>query len=92
MFDNEYIPVSYAGGMEIGIHQSCDWLASQFVAGNVAVIANSFCSRNRRHDQSQLNANAGEPEFTELHYDRSGWGGRLQEHQSASMNVVELSH
>lgn len=92
MFDNEYIPVSYDGGMEIGIHQSCDWLASEFVAGNVAVIANSFCSRNRRHDQSQLNANVGEPEFNELHYDRSGWGGRLQDLQPEGMNIVELSH
>jgi len=92
MFDNEYIPVSYSGGMEIGIHKSCDWLASEFALGNVAVVANSFCSRNRRHDQSQLNANAGDPEFNELHYDRSGWGGRLQEQQAASKNVVELSH
>jgi uncharacterized protein (DUF1501 family) len=92
MFDNEYIPVSFNGGMEFGIHNSCDWLASQFGAGNVAVIANSFCSRNRRHDQSQLNANVGDPGFNELLYDRSGWGGRLQEQQSAGMNVVELSH
>lgn len=96
MFDNEYIPVVYDDGvnstMEIGIHKSCDWLAGQFEAGNVAIIANSFCSRNRRHDQSQLNANVGEPEFDQLIYDRSGWGGRLQEQQAQGMNLVELSH
>lgn len=92
MFNNEYLPVSYAGGLEFGIYKGCGWLASEFMAGNVAVIANSFCSRNRRHDQSQLNANAGEPEFDRLHYDRSGWGGRLLEQQAAEMNVVELSH
>lgn len=92
MFANEYLPVSYGGGLEFGVYKGCGWLASQFTAGNVAIIANSFCSRNRRHDQSQLNANAGEPEFDQLHYDRSGWGGRLQEQQVASMSVVELSH
>lgn len=92
MFLEEYLPVSFAGGLEFGIHKSCDWLAGEFTAGNVAVIANSFCSRNRRHDQSQLNANAGEPEFDRLLYDRSGWGGRLLEQQGAGMNVVELSH
>jgi uncharacterized protein (DUF1501 family) len=92
MFANEYLPVSYAGGMEFGIYKGCDWLAQKFTEGKVAIIANSFCSRNRRHDQSQLNANAGEPEFNELLYDRSGWGGRLQEYQAAGMSLVELSH
>jgi len=92
MFANEYTPVSYDGGLEFGVYNGCGWLASQFSAGNVAIIANSVCSRNRRHDQSQLNANAGEPEFGKLHYDRSGWGGRLQEQQAPGMNVVELSH
>jgi uncharacterized protein (DUF1501 family) len=92
MFANEYQLVSYASGPEFGIYKGCNWLAKEFTAGNVAVIANSFCSRNRRHDQSQLNANVGEPEFDLLYYDRSGWGGRLQEQQSAGMNVVELSH
>ena len=76
MFANEYLPVSYNGGMEFGIYKGCDWLAQKFTEGKVAIIANSFCSTNRRHDQSQLNANAGEPEFNELLYDRSGWGGR----------------
>jgi uncharacterized protein (DUF1501 family) len=92
MFANEYLPVSYNGGLEFGIYKGCDWLAEKFSQGHVAVIANSFCSRNRRHDQSQLNANAGDPEFGELVYDRSGWGGRLLEQQAAGMSVVELSH
>lgn len=92
MFANEYLRVSYAGGLEFGVYKQCGWLANEFNAGNVAIIANSYCSRNRRHDQSQLNANVGEPEFNELIYDRSGWGGRLQEQQSANRNVVELSH
>ena len=92
MFANEYLPVSFGGGLEFGIFNRCGWLASQFQAGNVAIIANSFCSRNRRHDQSQLNANVGEPEFDLLYYYRSGWGGRLQEQQASSLNLVELSH
>ena len=92
MFVNEYTLVSYAGGLEFGIYSRCGWLASQFVAGHVAIIANSYCSRNRRHDQSQLNVNVGEPEFDRLLYDRNGWGGRLQEQQAASRHVVELSH
>lgn len=92
MFANEYMPVSYNGGLEFGVYKDCDWLASQFTSGNVAIIANSFCSRNRRHDQSQLNANVGEPEFDQLIYDRSGWGGRLLEQQAGNKNVVELSH
>jgi len=92
MFANEYVPVSHAGGLEFGVYKGCDWLASQFVAGNVAIVANSFCSRNRRHDQSQLNANAGDPEYDQLIYDRSGWGGRLQEQQAGTMSLVELSH
>jgi uncharacterized protein (DUF1501 family) len=58
----------------------------------VAVIANSFCSKNRRHDQSQLNANAGEPVFNDLLYDRDGWGGRLIEQLPGPANTVELSH
>ena len=45
-----------------GIHKSCGWLKDQFNLGNVAVVANAFCSLNRRHDQSQLNANV------------AGWG------------------
>jgi len=92
MFDDNYTLVTDPGGFQFGIYNGCGWLASQFTAGNVAIIANSFCSRNRRHDQSQLNANAGEPEFDQLLYDRSGWGGRLQEQQAGNTNVVELSH
>jgi uncharacterized protein (DUF1501 family) len=103
MFVNEYtevawvppgveVPNAIACGSGFGIYKGCDWLINQYNLGNVAIIANSFCSKNRRHDQSQLNANVGEPGFNELIYDRSGWGGRLQEQQATSLNVVELSH
>jgi uncharacterized protein (DUF1501 family) len=87
MFALEYVVPS---GQNFGIHKSCGWLATQFEEGNVAVIANAYCSRNRRHDQSILNADAGEPEFDELVFDRDGWGGRLVEEIGAGSNAVEL--
>jgi uncharacterized protein (DUF1501 family) len=91
MFNNEYLLTSY-NGFDFGIYKRCGWLKSEFDAGRVAIIANSFCSKNRRHDQSQLNANVGEPVFGELHYDRDGWGGRLVENLQGATNTVELSH
>ena len=92
MFTNEYDPVTDPlSGLEFGIHKSCGWLTQEFVNGRVAVVANSVCSKNRRHDQSQLNANLGEPGFNDLYYNRSGWGGRLVEQMGAS-NTVEVSH
>lgn len=93
-FELEYDEVEdSATGLRFGIHNKCGWLRDQFESGNVAIIANSFCSRNRRHDQSQLNANAGEPEYDNLIYDRDGWGGRLlSQIASSRQNIVELSH
>jgi uncharacterized protein (DUF1501 family) len=93
MFNTEYDSVvDPLGGPNIGILKRCGWLKTEFEAGRVAVIANSFCSKNRRHDQSQLNANLGEPEFNDLYYNRSGWGGRLAEQLAGSANTVEISH
>ncbi len=93
MFDNEYLLTTDSKtGVNFGIYKRCGWLKSEFDAGRVAVIANSFCSTNRRHDQSQLNANAGDPVFNALHYDRDGWGGRLIEQLPGSVNTVELAH
>lgn len=91
MFDNEYLLTSF-NGFEFGIYRRCGWLKTEFEAGRVAIIANAFCSRNRRHDQSQLNANVGEPDFDQLFYDRDGWGGRLIENLPGASNTVELSH
>jgi uncharacterized protein (DUF1501 family) len=93
MFTAEYDRVSDPDdpSFEFGIFNRCGWLKSEFEAGRVAIVANSFCSRNRRHDQSQLNANLGLPEFNDLLYDQSGWGGRLTEQLTAA-NTVELSH
>lgn len=98
MFDAEYDLVADPDplGIEFGIHKSCGWLTTQFKAGNVAVIANAVCSQNRRHDQSQLNANVAEPEFGQLIYDRDGWGGRLVDYNFQNSlpgkNAIELSH
>ena len=62
----------------------------------MAVIANSVCSQNRRHDQSQLNANVAEPDFGELIYNRDGWGGRLVDYNALNSatgtSAIELSH
>jgi uncharacterized protein (DUF1501 family) len=92
MFNSEYLLTTDKTGFEFGIFNRCGWLQSEFEAGRVAVIANSFCSTNRRHDQSQLNANAGDPVYNALHYDRDGWGGRLIEQLPNSANTVELAH
>lgn len=93
MFANEYLLTNDpGGGPSFGIFKQCGWLKSQFDQGRVAVVANSFCSRNRRHDQSQLNANTGEPQYDRLIYSRDGWGGRLAEQCGASVKTVELSH
>jgi uncharacterized protein (DUF1501 family) len=92
MFENEYLTATDDHGFEFGIFKRCAWLKTQFEQNNVALVANSFCSTNRRHDQSQLNANIGEPGFGSLLYDRDGWGGRLQEQLSTGSNLVELSH
>jgi uncharacterized protein (DUF1501 family) len=91
MFEAEYLLTSH-DSFDFGIYNRCGWLKSQFDLGRVAVIANSFCSKNRRHDQSQLNANIGEPDFNDLYYDRDGWGGRLAEQLPGQPNTVELAH
>lgn len=91
LFEAEYEEVSDAvTGLSFGIHRDAGWLAQQFVDGRVAIVANAFCSRNRRHDQSILNADAGEPDLDVLNFDRSGWGGRLVEFLGAGVNSVEL--
>lgn len=91
MFENEYLPtVDQGSGFEFGIFKRCGWLQSEFEGGRVAVIANAYCSRNRRHDQSILNADAGIPGLSQLNYDRNGWGGRLVEQVEDLPNVVEL--
>jgi uncharacterized protein (DUF1501 family) len=77
-------------GRAIGIHRVAPWLHQQFERGKAAIVANAFCSRNRRHDQSILNADAGEPELDVLNFDRSGWGGRLVEMIGDQSNSVEL--
>ena len=91
MFDNEYSPVTDpVSGLEFGILNQASWLKTQFEAGNVAVVCNAYCSRNRRHDQSILNADAAVPELAQLNFDRNGWGGRLVEYLGGGFNSVEL--
>ncbi len=91
MFDNEYLlTTDPASGLQFGIFKRCGWLQSEFDAGRVAVVANAYCSRNRRHDQSILNADAGIPSLSQLNFDRNGWGGRLVEQLDGQANVVEL--
>lgn len=91
MFDHEYLLASDPfTGLEFGIHERCGWLHGEFAAGRVAIVANAYCSRNRRHDQSILNADAGEPDLAQLNFDRDGWGGRLVEAIGGTANVVEL--
>lgn len=93
MFDNEYLLTTDPGtGFQFGIYRRAAWLKAQFEQGRVAIVANAFCSRNRRHDQSVLNADAGEPDFDVLNIDRDGWGGRLVEFLGNDANSVELGN
>lgn len=93
MFANEYEEVTdTSSSLSFGIFKRCGWLKSEFEAGRVAIVSNAKCSVNRAHDQSQLNANLGEPGFNELYYNRSGWGGRLVEQLSGGANTLEISH
>lgn len=93
MFDAEYLLAQDPRtGLAFGIHNSAGWLHAEFQAGRAAVVANAFCSRNRRHDQSILNADAGEPDLDQLIFDRSGWGGRLVEQIGNGANAVELGN
>lgn len=77
-------------GQDFGIHESCGWLRSMYDQGKVAIIANAMCSSNRRHDQSILNAEAGDPAYNTLTQDRDGWGGRVVEAIGGGANAVEL--
>jgi uncharacterized protein (DUF1501 family) len=93
LFEAEYLPVTDPfSGLEFGIARSAGWLHGEFQAGNVAVVANAVCSRNRRHDQSILNADAGVPDMDILNFDRDGWGGRLAEAAGGEAYVVELGN
>lgn len=93
MFDDQYLlAADPLGGPGFGVHRSAGWLKEEFEQGKVAIISNAFCSRNRRHDQSILNADAGLPELGVLNFDRSGWGGRLVEHLGSGHNSVELAN
>lgn len=91
MFDNEYLLTTAPDtGFQFGIYRRAAWLKEQFEQGRVAVVANAYCSRNRRHDQSILNADIGEPDLDVLNFDRAGWGGRLVEFLGNGANSVEL--
>lgn len=92
MFDDQYLlTTDPLGGPAFGVHRSADWLHKEIEAGRVAIVSNAFCSRNRRHDQSILNADAGSPDLDILNFDRSGWGGRLVEQLGSGANSVELA-
>ncbi len=90
MFDAEYLPVSNPVGPDFGIYRRAAWLRDQYQAGKVAIVANAVCSTNRRHDQSILNAEAGEPGYETLNQERDGWGGRLVETLGGGANAVEI--
>ena len=92
MFDNEYLlATDPTTGFQFGIYRRAAWLKEQFELGRVAVVANAYCSRNRRHDQSILNADVGEPDLDVLNFERAGWGGRLVEFLGDGANSVELA-
>ncbi len=79
-----------ASGAKFGIHNKAGWLIDEFNAGNAAIVANTVGSGNRRHDQSQLVVNAGDPAASQYVYDRDGWGGRLA-YTMANANTVSVT-
>ena len=91
MFESEYLlSTDPASGRQFGVHNRAAWLHNQFNEGRLAIVANAYCGRSRRHDQSILNADAGEPDLALLNFDRDGWGGRLVEQLGGGANSVEL--
>lgn len=93
MFADQYQEITdTATGFKFGVHKSCDWLAQQFIAGKVAIVANVFGSLNRDHDHSVLIVNTGDPTVRAIDKDRDGWGGRLVEAAGGASNVVELNN
>jgi len=76
VWNDLYLPTTH-GGTTFGIHNNAAWLKAQFDLGNVAIVANTLGSDNRRHDHSQLIVNTGDPLASQYVYDRDGWGGRL---------------
>lgn len=89
MYTAEYTTVG--SSPSFGILNSCGWLISEYMAGNVCIVANSYGSLNRSHDHSQLIINAGELNAPRTLLDRDGWGGRVAEHLGGLTNVLELS-
>ncbi len=84
-YDDHYLPVANEG---FGIHKSCGWLHSEYLAGNVAIVANADGSNNRRHDHSQLIMLTGDLGIGINDYDTSGWGGELCEYINNNGGLV----
>jgi uncharacterized protein (DUF1501 family) len=79
------------GVTTFGIHNNAAWLKAQFDLGNVAIVANTLGSDNRRHDHSQLIVNTGDPLASQYVYDRDGWGGRLV-YATGAANAVAVTN
>jgi uncharacterized protein (DUF1501 family) len=79
------------GVTTFGIHNNAAWLKAQFDLGNVAIVANTLGSDNRRHDHSQLIVNTGDPLASQYVYDRDGWGGRLI-YATGAANAVAVTN
>jgi uncharacterized protein (DUF1501 family) len=76
VWNNLYLPTK-KGVTTFGIHNNAGWLKTQFDRGNVAIVANTQGSDNRRHDHARLIVNTGDLNANQYVYDREGWGGRL---------------
>jgi uncharacterized protein (DUF1501 family) len=89
LFNDLYRGVD-TGSRKFGIHNKAGWLAAQYRAGNVAIVANVLGSDNRRHDHSRLIVNTGDPFAKQYINDRDGWGGRLV-YAIGAAKAVEVS-
>ncbi len=90
VWNNLYTPAT-DGVTTFGIHNNAGWLKTQFDLGNVAIVANTLGSSNRRHDHSQLIVNTGDSLASQFVYDRDGWGGRLI-YTTGAANVVSVTN
>lgn len=91
MYNAEYITVNDGlSGAAFGIHKTSGWLIEEFNNGKVAIVANVFGSKNRRHDHSQLIVETGDPDTGRLDLQRDGWGGRLIDYISGDAKVLSV--
>ncbi len=77
-FTQDFVRVQGTNGNpSFGIHRRCGWLATQYNAGKVAIVANVKHSESRDHQRALLVLQKGNYSTAAFTSGGSGWGGRL---------------